>query len=141
MSYSASRKQVGLEGENYVKPILEKLWNEELNKTPKENDIFDFETANRWIEVKRRLPPYSSSDKYFEEGAFIPFCKIVRALEEEKPVYFYYYFDSDKTLWELQFDPKFLELFKPFVPRRHSTRQPHISVPKSYWKRIEYNPA
>ena len=136
--YSSKRKQEGEQGEELLKPILEHHWGEVLYKTEKENDTLDFETVNRWIELKRRLAPYSSSDKYFEEGALIPFCKFVRALEEEKPVFFYYYFDTDKTLWELEFKPELLDLYFPFVPRGHTRGQPHLAIPKKHWKKIDY---
>ena len=136
--YSEKRKTEGQEGEALIKPILEEYWGEVLYKTEKENDTLDFETVNRWIELKRRLAPYSSSDKYFEQGALIPLCKFVRALEEEKPVFFYYYFDTDKTLWELEFNSDFLTLYKPFVPRGHTKRQPHLAIPKKHWRQIHY---
>ena len=137
--YSQKRRLEGQIGEEIVKPILEEYLGEVLYKTEKENDLLDFETVNRWIEIKRRLPPYSSSDKYFEEGALIPFCKFIRALEETKPTFFYYYFDSDKTLWELEFNPEFLSLYKPFIPRGHKTNQPHLKIPKLHWRQINYS--
>lgn len=136
--YCQERKQQGLIGEEIVKEILENYYTETLYKTEKINDTLDFFTGERYVEVKRRLAPYCSTDKYFEEGALLPFCKFVRALEENKPVFFYYYFDADQTLWELEFNPDFLVLFKPFVPRGSSTRQPHITIPKKYWKQIHY---
>lgn len=137
--YSNKRKLQGQQGEALVKPILEQYLGEILTKTEKENDTLDFFTETRWIELKRRLPPYSSTDKYFEQGALIPFCKIIRALEEEKPTYFYYYFDTDKSLWELQFQPELLDLYHPFVPRGHQTAQPHVAIPKKHWKQIVYS--
>ena len=137
--YSPKRRLEGQIGEEIVKPILEEYLGEVLYKTEKENDLLDFETVNRWIEIKRRLPPYSSTDKYFEDGALIPLCKFVRALEEEKPVFFYYYFDTDKTLWELEFNPDFLTLYKPFIPRGHKTNQPHLTIPKKHWRQIHYS--
>jgi len=136
--YSETRKRQGKEGEDIVKVILQNYLGELLVKTEKENDTLDFETESRWIEIKRRLPPYNSTDKYFTEGALLPFCKFIRAFEEKKPVFFYYYFDADETLWELEFKPEFFELFKPFVLRNHSTNQVHVTVPKSFWKQIDY---
>ena len=135
--FNSERHQFGKLGEEEILPILEVLLGENLTPTEKLYDVFDAESESYWIELKTRTAKYHWSDKCMKEGWLIPKCKIDRALKEKKKTNFYYYWTSDKSLWELEFNPEILEGLICKIPWFHADKQPHYYFPQELWTEIQ----
>ena len=105
-----------------------------VTKTSKKAN-FDREAQDCWIEIKGRSAKYRSDDKWSEKGWFIGEPKVRSAKTANKKVYFYYYFNSDKTLWRLEYSQ---EVFEGLTPEKNFQGQLTYTVPKSYWQQITY---
>ena len=130
------RYPLGILAQEFLKPVIEHHIREPISFTISATDTMDAESDSFLIEIKRRLPPYRSDDKYMKQGCLIPACKILRAYDEKKTVRFYYYFDTDKSLWFWDFNQKEIESCECRVPSFHRDNQPHYYVPISLWKRV-----
>ena len=101
----------------------------------KENHAIDREGQTCWVEIKGRSVQYRSDDKYSEEGWFIGLPKVNFAKTCSKPVFFYYYFHSDNTLWRLQYSD---ELFESLKAKKNRQGQLTFIVPKKFWTRVDF---
>ena len=97
--------------------------------------VVDREGDSCWVEIKGRSLQYRSDDKYSEQGWYIGQPKINFAKASTKPVYFYYYFHSDKTLWRLQYSDA---VFDTLVPKKNRQGQLTYTVPKRFWTCVEF---
>lgn len=95
---------------------------------------FDFKAPTFWLEIKGRESRYRSDDCYAERGWWIGYPKILACKkEQQRDIYFIYYFQSDKTCWLLKYDD---ELFARFDPFPNAQNQLTIAIPKMYWTQI-----
>ena len=131
-----TRYPLGILAQDFLKPRIESHLGESIEFTLVATDTMDAESDSYWIEIKRRLPPYRPDDKYMKEGCLIPACKILRAYSESKPIRFYYFFDSDNSLWFWDFNQKQLEGCVCKVPSFHRDAQPHYYIPIRLWTRV-----
>jgi len=137
--YNKARHDFGKLGEEEVLPLIEMILGENLTPTEKFYDTMDAVSDNYWVEIKTRSDRYHWEQDFIEkEGWLIPACKIERALNETKQCCFYYYWKSDKSLWELEFSPKKIEGLVPKVPGWHSDKQLHYYIPRERWTLIEF---
>jgi len=132
-----TRLPYGLEGQRIVKPLIENHIGEPIVFTSATYDTMDAESDSYWIEIKRRTEKYHwAQPKILKEGILIPACKIRRAQTEKKSVRFYYYWDSDESLWYWDYNEKDLEGLKPRVPAFHVDKQEHYYLPQRVWSSV-----
>lgn len=123
--------QEGKDVEAYLFPFLESKHGK-LVEQPS-SAVLDYRGEGCWVEVKGRAPEYTSTDKYSEKGWFIGYNKILRILELEEPVYLYYYFKGDKTLWLLTSSKEMLQGLKPF---KNFQGKLTVKIPKDFFTQI-----
>ena len=123
--------QEGKDVEAYLFPFLESRHGK-LEEQPS-TAIYDYRGKACWVEVKSRAPEYTSTDKYSETGWFIGYNKIKKLLEISEPVYLYYYFRGDKTLWLLTAESKQLLQLKPF---KNFQGKLTVKVPKVFFTQV-----
>ena len=129
----------GNEGLQIVKPLVEKVLDQPLTVTQFFYDTMDLEGSDCFVEIKTRTEKYHWEDEKIErEGWLIPACKIERAQKEQKKCYFYYYWRSDKSLWELEYCPELFQDLNPVIPWWHKDQQRHYYVPRERWTLIEF---
>ena len=139
MGYFQRQTQIGDEGILIVKPMVEDVLGEELKVSSYFWDTIDLESENYLVEVKSRTYNYHWKDDFIEkEGWLIPECKVKRARTEKKKVIFYYYWRSDGSLWELEYDQDVFDSLTPRVPPWHKDQQSHYFVPRRFWTLIEF---
>ena len=131
------RYEKGIEGQNFLKPLIENHLEEPIVFTLCQTDTMDAESEHYWIEIKRRFAKYHYTDSFIlREGWLIPACKIKRARTEKKRVRFYYYWDSDESLWYWDYDERDLEGLTPVVPPWHRDGQLHYYLPQRVWSSV-----
>lgn len=116
--------------------MIEQHLDEPIVFTKMTNDTMDAESKSYWIEIKCRLPSYHWSDGCMQSGWLIPACKILRARENKKATRFYYYWQSDKSLWYWDYNEKDLEGLKPSIPPHHRDSQLHFYLPQRVWSSV-----
>ena len=133
-----TRYNQGIEGQYFLQSSIEKHLGESIVWTTCQTDTMDAESKTYWIEIKRRLGTYHYSNKIIrEEGWVIPVCKMERARQEKKKTRFYYFWDSDQSLWYWEFNPTQLRDMMIKIPTNHRDNQPHYYIPQSFWKKVE----
>lgn len=119
-------------------PILEYYLDEPLEQTKRFYDVLDARTKTWDIEVKSRTPKYHWEQDYImREGWLIPSCKVEFAKKSDRPFLFFYWWRSDNSLWEWEFDANALKGLTPIVPSWHKDRQEHYYLPFELWTRLE----
>lgn len=127
----------GIEAQEFLKSVIEEHLGEEITGTPYVYDTMDFTSENYCIELKRRFKPYNPSDWFMKDGWLIPACKIFRAREESRKTRFYYYFDSDESLWYWDYNQEEADKCMCKVPKNHRDNQLHYYLPQTLWKLIQ----
>jgi len=131
-----TRLPKGLEGQKFIKPLIENHIQEPLVMTACEYDTMDAYSENYWIEMKRRSDNYDWDHPLMKQGVLIPSCKIKRASREKKTVRFYYYYDRSNTLWYWDYNKKDLESCLCQIPSWHRDKQEHWYVPQRFWSSV-----
>lgn len=131
-----TRLPKGLEGQKKLKPLIEKHIGETIIDTSYCFDNMDFESPSYWVELKRRLDKYHWSDECLQEGWLMPAVKIMRARCEKKTTRFYYFFDSDESLWYWDFNEADLKDCDCKTPPWHRDYQPHYYIKPQYWTQV-----
>lgn len=103
-----------------------------ITKTEKKAN-FDREAEDCWIEIKGRSEKYRSDDQWSQKGWFVGLPKVTSAKKANKKVYFYYYFNGDKTLWRLEYADS---IFDGLTPKPNRQGQLTYTVPKEFWTRV-----
>ena len=61
----------------------------------------------------------------------LPYCKIEK--HKAKKLYFFYYWESENSLWVSEYDAKIYSTFRKSVPADRPTKQLQIYIPKKHW--------
>ena len=134
-----TRYPKGIEGQKQILPLIELHIQEPVSETSYVFDTMDASSDSYWIELKRRLLPYHWSDEFIErEGWLIPAVKILRARCETKQTRFYYFWDSDRSLWYWDFSEEELKDCVCKTPSFHRDFQPHYYIKSELWKQVVY---
>ena len=134
------RSRLGLYYEQVLKPTLEKVIGEPIQKTESETDTMDFYSEHFFLELKVRSDSYHYTQEFIKrDGWIVPTCKIMRAIEETKKgkkVLFFYFWMAGKSLWCYEFNERDLSEMKDKYPEWHRDHQQQTYIPESLWKRI-----
>lgn len=133
----ADRIKYGLAYEPLLKPFLETFLQDTLTKTKSQYDNYDFLGEKTYSELKVRRGRYHYTDACMKEGWLLPYVKLDRAttlLKEGKEIYFFYFWESDSSLWALKYDPSIK--FKTLTPPWHQDAQLQVLIPQDYWTKI-----
>jgi len=118
----------GKETESYLFPYLESRHGKLVEQSA--TATIDYRGEGCWVEVKGRAPEYTSTDKYAEAGWFLGYNKLQKLLECVEPVYVYYYFKGDDTLWLLTASKE--DLCK-LVPFKNKQGKLTVKIPKTFF--------
>jgi len=121
----------GKEVEQLLLPFLETKHGKLQEQEP--TSVLDFKGLDLYVEIKSRSPEYTSTDKYSEGGWFFGYNKVQKILEIAEPVYIYYYFRGDKTLWTFTEDKEKLRTLKPF---KNFQQKLTVKIPKSWFSLV-----
>lgn len=100
-------------------------------------DTLDAESDSYLIEIKMRQKKYHWSDsRMVKEGVLIPAVKIFRAADEKKTVRFYYYYESDESLWYWDFNQRDINQSECKIPFFHRDQQPHYYIKQRFWSSV-----
>ena len=142
--YNKARHDFGKKGEAEALPLIELVIGETLTPTEKFYDTMDAVSDNYWVEIKTRSSKYHHEDAFIvREGWLVPACKIERAKQEAasgKKTNFYYYWKSDNSLWELEWDESKTADLTPSVPSWHADKQLHYYIPQDRWVLVVFVP-
>ena len=120
--------QEGKETESYLLPYLEQRHGRLVEQAATAE--LDFRGEGCWVEVKGRAIEFTSDDKYSQEGWFLGYNKVQKLVESSEPVYIYYFFKGDQTLWLLTAEKERLLELKPFKNRQGKLT---VKVPKDFF--------
>ena len=120
--------------ERYLKPILEGILGETLEKQVETAGLDFYSLFQGWHEIKGRDSFYRSDDRFAEKGWWVGYPKVLAARAAKEPVTFWYYFPSDHTLWKLPFEDVLFSQFKVFP---NAQGQPTIAIPKKFWTQVK----
>ena len=125
----------GIQKEKELQPLLEYCCNDKLIKTEERYCAVDFycEQGDYFVELKARKAHDKWGRKVNHDTYttwFVPCTK--RAID--KPVYLFYYFEGDETLWFLQYDEDKFSKYETGIPPGHLTNQLHWFIPKEEWE-------
>ena len=135
--FNAERHAIGQQGFEEVAPFVERILGEPITPTAAFYDTMDAESEHWLIEIKKRTAKYHYTDKVIQkEGWLIPLSKVKRGYTSDKRVVFYYFWEQDKTLWELEFHKELFDSLTPAVPWFHKQRQLHYYVHQDHWSLI-----
>jgi len=134
--FTKEREDEGKRYEALLKPFLEALHGQSLEATGLKY-TFDYQNPNLLIELKTRDPHYHyDHPTILKKGWLVPYCKILKAAADTRRTFFYYFWKKDLSLWCLEYTPTAVEGLQPYIPFRHSSNQPHISIPQNRWKKV-----
>jgi hypothetical protein len=123
----------GLSWEKELMPLCAKVLNEEFVKTSYEYDTMDFQGKDCWAELKVRGPSYYPCQF---QSWLLPYCKIQRAMTEEKQVFYFYYWTSTKQLFVIEYNKELFDTFRVDCPEWKQDKQIQIWVPSQHWEEI-----
>ncbi len=134
----AARVEFGLRYEPLLKPTLESFLQEPLTKTKSQFDNYDFLGERTYSELKVRRGRYHYTDACMKDGWLMPYVKLDRAAttfkKKGKEIWFFYLWESDKSLWALKFDPS--QKFKTITPSWHQDNQVQVLIPQDLWTNV-----
>ena len=127
----------GLPLEQTLKPVLEKCVGSALVKTASTTDTADFCYEGGYAELKCRRPHHQKED--YACWVF-PVDKVLKGIVEEKPVRIFYYWDSDKSLYYIDYSENlFFDSKKiPEPDYFPGSSQKHFWIPQYLWKRVNW---
>ena len=134
------RGPIGLHYEQVLKPKIEEILGERIEKTESCFDELDFLGESYFAELKSRSDQYHY-DQWFikRDGWLLPTCKIRRAVEEVKKgkkVVFFYYWMAGKSLWKWDFCLEDLRDTLDCIPPWHHDHQRQSYVMEHHWTRV-----
>jgi len=134
------RSVFGYHYEQILKPKIEEILGEAVDKTSEETDMMDFFGESYFAELKTRGDQYHYSQWFIKkDGWLIPTCKIRRAIEEVregKKVVFFYFWTAGKSLWMWEFKEEDLRDTLDCVPSWHQDHQRQSYVMEHHWTRV-----
>lgn len=130
-----SKHTFGWDLETTLLPIIQMLYQEEFEKTGDRFDEIDFVSATRYLELKGRREwsekGYLQAPELFESW-IVPADKVEN---KDKPVTVLYYWEVDRSLWSVDYDPEVWKTFNRGLPHWKNS-QIHYWVPRDKWTKI-----
>ena len=139
MAVITSRHIFGWKCENILKPILEEILDEPLQKTSNRYNSIDF-VGDHWRPELKSRPAVDERGKRQDSNTYsewlVPTCKEVLAKTlENGEVIFFYYWQGDNSLWYCVFDTEKFKSVRRETP--WFSQQEHFFIPKEMFERAE----
>lgn len=133
--YNQERHEYGTKKETELQALLEAFTGEPMTKTRHLYDIIDFESASFCVELKSRKEHYHPSS--FRTW-LLPACKADLARRTAKTSLFFYWWDSTKELYVIEYDPALFATYERGIPEWHAERQEHLWIPASDFSLVQF---